>query len=345
VRPVLLALLAALLFGLSTPASKLLLHDLRPQQLAGLLYLGAALGVLPIHLRSGRAAPFARLDRASATRLAAAVAAGGVIAPLALLAGLRLAPASDVSLLLNLELAATALLGVLFFHESLGARGRAGVAAIVVAAAWLSAGSGWPGTAAGLLCAVACLSWGIDNQLTALVDGITPAATTLVKGAAAGAFNLGVGLALAPWQAGPGAAVAALAVGAICYGLSIALHVTASQQLGPTRTGALFASAPFVGAIASLALPGEPVRLAPLLAGLGLAGGVALLLADRHVHAHRHETLSHVHSHRHDDAHHLHKHPGLRASTRHVHWHLHDAEEHAHPHVPDLHHRHEHGDG
>lgn len=341
-RPVLLALLAALLFGVSTPASKLLLGDASPQQLAGLLYLGAALGVLPLHLRSGRVAPFSRLDRRSALRLAGAVVAGGVVGPLALLFSLRLASASDISLLLNLELAATALLGVAFFRESLGGRGRAGLAVVIVASMALSAAGGQPGIAAGLLAALACLCWGLDNQLTALVDGMTPAGTTLVKGLVAGAFNLSMGLALAQWSGSFWIVVTALLLGAGSYGLSLALHIAASQQLGATRTQAIFASAPFVGAAVSLALPGEQASAGLLLASLGLAAGVALLLADRHEHAHRHAMAQHVHAHRHDDRHHLHEHPDLAPETRHVHWHRHKPVEHAHPHLPDLHHRHDH---
>ncbi len=341
-RPALLALLSAVLFGVSTPASKLLLAEIPAQQLAGLLYLGAALGVLPMALRGGRRAPRARLDRKSGWLLAGAVAAGGVAGPLALLFALRLAPSSDVSLLLNLELVATALLGVAFFRESIGGRGRIGLAVVIAASAALSSGGGWPGVGAGLLVALACLCWGLDNQMTALIDGMTPAGTTLVKGLVAGAFNLGVGFALAGWSAPPAATAAALAVGAVSYGLSLVLHIGASQQLGATRTQAIFASAPFVGAAASLALPGEHAGADLLAASLVLAGGVALALADRHEHAHRHDATEHVHEHRHDDGHHDHAHADLAPGTRHAHWHRHEAVAHAHPHVPDLHHRHEH---
>jgi len=342
VRPALLALLSAALFGVSTPASKLLLAEIPAQQLAGLLYLGAALGVSPMLLRAEPRAPRAHPGRRSAWLLAGAVLAGGVVGPLALLLALGLAPSSDVSLLLNLELAATALLGVACFHESIGGRGRIGLAVVIAASVALSSGSGWPGVGAGLLTALACLCWGLDNQMTALIDGMTPAGTTLAKGVVAGAFNLGVGLALTGWTASPLAVAAALGVGAVSYGISLALHIAASQQLGATRTQAIFASAPFVGAAVSLALPGEHAGPGLLVASAALTGGVALLLADRHAHPHRHEAVEHVHAHRHDDGHHDHVHPDLAPETRHAHWHRHEPVTHAHPHVPDLHHRHEH---
>lgn len=341
-RPALLALASAALFGVSTPASKLLLGELTTPQLAGLLYLGAALGVLPVCIRRWAAAPVAAPSRRSRWMLGGAVVAGGVVGPLALLTALRIAPSSDVSLLLNLELVATALLGAVFFSESIGRRARIGLAATVAASAALSAGGGWPGVGAGALVALACLCWGLDNQLTALVDGITPAESTFVKGLVAGAFNLAAGISLAGWSATLASAAGALAVGAACYGASIALYIGAAQQLGATRAQAIFASAPFIGAAVSLALPGEHAGAGLVLASLTLAAGVALVLADRHEHQHRHEATEHVHAHRHDDGHHHHGHPGLAPGTRHVHWHRHEGLDHAHPHVPDLHHRHGH---
>jgi len=340
--PVLAAVLAAVLFGAATPASKLLLRALPPFQLAGLLYLGAALAVAPVALRARAAAPRAAPSRSSRRRLALAVLAGGVLAPVLLLQALRLASAGSVSLLLNLELVATSLLGVAWFGEHLGRRGALGVAIALAGGALLAGHGGWPGLAAAGLAALACLAWGLDNQWTSLVDSYVPAETALWKGAVAGATNLTLGLGLAPLRAGPLEVAAALAVGAAGYGASIALLVGASQRLGATRAQGIFAGAPFVGAALAVAILGEPLAPAQLLAAGLLASGAALLLADRHGHRHRHEALEHVHAHRHDDGHHLHVHPGLPPATEHVHWHHHEPLEHAHPHHPDLHHRHGH---
>jgi hypothetical protein len=49
-----MALASAVLFGASTPLSKLLLGSIDPWLLAGLLYLGAGLGLAVVHF--GRAA-------------------------------------------------------------------------------------------------------------------------------------------------------------------------------------------------------------------------------------------------------------------------------------------------
>lgn len=337
------ALLAALLFGAATPASKPLVDSLGPLALAGLLYLGAALGVLPAALRGAGLHALVRLDRRNAIRLSGAVLLGGVAGPVLLLAALARAPAASVSLASGLEGVFTALLGVLFFHDALGLRGWLGVAA-ASGAALLLAGGGFAGAVPLLLVAAACVCWALDNHLTALLDGLTPAAATLVKGLAAGVTNLCLAALLAPRVPGPGELAAALAIGALGYGVSIVLYVTAAQEIGATRAQTAFATAPFLGALLAFAALGEPLSGGQLGAGLLLAASIALLLASSHTHAHRHEALEHVHAHRHDDGHHTHSHPGLPAATRHSHRHRHEAVTHEHSHAPDLHHRHPHGD-
>ena len=336
----LLALLSALLFGASTPASKVLLTSLTPFQLAGLLYLGAAIGMAPgvaIEHRRGTRITF---DPTNRVRLGGSVLFGGLLGPVLLLSALKLTLAGSVSLLLNLEMVATAVLGVVFFREHMGPAGWLGVAGVVVAGAILAGGGGWPGLLAALLVAAACACWGLDNHLTALIDGITPARSTLVKGAVAGATNLAIGLASDPLTAPAASILAALGVGAVSYGASIALYIVSAHELGTTRAQAVFASAPFVGAALSFAFLGEPVGLAHAAASLVLAASIAALFWSRHTHRHVHEELEHIHSHRHDDGHHLHDHPGLPLVTRHSHAHRHERLVHTHPHWPDIHHRH-----
>lgn len=338
-----LALLSALLFGASTPASKLLLGSLDAFQLAGLLYLGAALGMAPLVANELRRGATLRLDRANALRLGGAVLCGGALGPVLLLAGLKLAGAGSISLLLNLEIVATAVLGVALFREHLGRSAWLGVAGVVLAGALVGADGGSPGLAAAALVAAACTCWGLDNHLTALIDGISPARSTFVKGFAAGATNLAIGLALGPLDASTETLAAALAVGALSYGASIALYIRAAHELGATRAQAIFASAPFAGAALSFTLLGEPLSLAHVAAFALLVPSLWSLLRSQHAHAHTHDALEHTHSHRHDDGHHAHAHENVAASERHSHAHRHERMTHAHPHWPDLHHRHEHG--
>jgi drug/metabolite transporter (DMT)-like permease len=220
--------------------------------------------------------------------------------------------------------------------------GWLGVAGVVAAGALLAGGGGWPGLLAALLAAGACACWGLDNHLTALIDGITPAQSTLVKGAVAGATNLAIGLGADPLSAAAPALVAALVVGVLSYGASIALYIVSAHELGATRAQAVFAGAPFVGAGLSFTLLGEPFGIWQAAAASILVASVAALFSSQHVHPHVHEELEHVHSHRHDDGHHAHDHPGRTRRDRHSHVHRHERLVHSHPHWPDIHHRHGH---
>lgn len=341
-RAVFLALASAALFGAATPASKALLEGLGALQLAGLLYLGAAAGVAPFALRHGGLALPARGDRRNRLRLGGAILAGGVAGPVLLLAGLQLADAASVSLWLNFELAATALLGALVFREHLGRAGWSGVAAALAAAVALSSPAGFAGAGAALLVLAACACWGLDNHLTALIDGITPSQSTFWKGLVAGAVNLALGLALGPFAGGGAHVAGALLVGALSYGASIVLYIRAAQALGATRAQGVFASAPFFGVALSVAFLGEPLHAMHAVSALLFAAAILLLARDRHSHEHVHEAMEHEHEHRHDDGHHAHVHPGLPAGARHSHAHRHEPLAHAHPHWPDLHHRHRH---
>jgi drug/metabolite transporter (DMT)-like permease len=342
-RPFILAILSAFLFGLSTPLSKGLLAHWTSQQLAGLLYLGAALGVsIPLVISRTGFFP-ARLDKNNFLRLAGAILFGGILGPLFLLAGLRLASASSVSLWLNLEMVATSVLAVLLFRDHLGFRGWSGAACVLGAGILLSWGEGAAGLRAGAFLGLACICWGMDNNLTALIDGLSPLQSTFWKGLVAGSVNLALGLALARITYSSQAAIfGALGLGAISYGASIVLYIKAAQVLGSSRSQMVFASAPLFGWLGSAVWLRE--GLSPLQGlAIGLqALGTAFLFKDRHTHAHSHEAMEHVHEHQHQDGHHTHTHAGLTGNSRHTHPHTHEPLSHAHPHWPDLHHRHAH---
>jgi drug/metabolite transporter (DMT)-like permease len=337
-RPVAWCIVSAVLFGAATPAAKLLLGPLSPVLLAGLLYLGAALAVLPAALRNRPA----RLDRRNVLRLSGAVVAGGVLAPVLLMLGLSGAPASSVALWLNFEPVATAVLAWAIFHEHVGRWTWAGAALVLVAGTILAAPSGFQAGVPALLVAAACVCWAIDNNLTATIDGFTPAQSTLAKGLVAGGVNIALGLLLGDGDLPLGAVGGALAVGAVGYGLSLVLYVGGAQQLGATRSQMLFATAPFFGAVVAWTVLGEPLTGWQVAGGLGMLAALLLAAADRHGHRHRHDPVAHVHAHRHDDDHHDHGHADVPPGAWHTHEHRHAPVVHEHPHQPDLHHRHDH---
>lgn len=338
---VLLALLSAALFGAATPFSKALLSSLNAFQLAGLLYLGAAAGASRLAFRKRPHSLPWRMDRRNQFRLAGAIFFGGVLAPILLLLGLKAASAASVSLWLPLELVATAVLGSLLFRDHLGRLGWMGMAGVFTAGVLLSVGEKTAGISAGLLVTGACVSWGFDNNFTALIDGITPAQSTFWKGIVAGGVNLGIGLLASNYSGTVATTAAALGVGVICYGASIVLYITAAQNIGATRGQMFFAASPFFGVILSVIILDEPITVFQVIAAAILTGALYLVFCDKHEHEHIHEEFEHEHSHRHDDDHHSHKHP-VSISGRHTHKHRHEAIVHDHPHWPDLHHRHKH---
>lgn len=339
--PILWCLAAAALFGVSPPAAKVLLRAVDPFVLAGLLYLGAAAFVAPLSARGGGSIA-RRRDARQWGLLVGAVVAGGVAGPVLLLFALRVARSASVSLWLNLEAVATAALAVAFFRENLGWRTWAAAAAVVGGGALLAAPDGFAAVVPAALVAAACVCWALDNNLTALIDGLTPSQSTLVKGVVAGATNLAIGVASGAALPDGDVAAAAMLVGALGYGLSIVLYIAGAQQLGATRAQLAFATAPIAGLAVAWTALGEPILPVQLGAAALMAVGVVLIATGQHVHEHAHDAMVHSHSHRHDDGHHTHVHPGLPASLRHTHEHGHDAVVHAHDHVPDLHHRHGH---
>jgi drug/metabolite transporter (DMT)-like permease len=333
--------LAALLFGISAPAASRLAGDMGAFTLAGLLYLGAGIAVLPV---LGKVRPTKPALVRGAPRLATAVVLGGAIGPVLLAAGLSHAPAATASLLLNLELVFTTVLAFFVFKEHIGPRVVTGTALVAAAGVVL----GWSGNAdlrwGVLLIAGACLCWAVDNCVTANLDELAPSHITFVKGVIAGGANLAIGLAIGGTVAG-WSIVAALIVGGFGYGMSITLWVAGARDLGAARGQLVFATAPFVGAIVAWTVFADPVATREVVSMAIAAVGVSFVLHSDHQHEHCHDAVEHDHEHVHDDGHHdgHHDHSHMDAElARHQHRHRHEELVHQHPHVPDLHHRHEH---
>ena len=337
----LLALLAALLFGLSTPLVQHFGRGLGAFATAALLYAGAALVGLALRRPAAREAQLRRTDL---PRLLAMAGLGAVIGPVALAWGLQRTSGSSASLMLSLEAVFTVLLAWRLYGETLDRRVALAMALLLAGGLALVLEQGLAGRVQllGLLAVLAATAaWGVDNTLSRGVAERDPAQVVLVKAAigAVASFTLAA-LAGEPWPPAR-AALVLLAVGAAGYGLSLRLYLLAQREFGAGRTGSVFAFAPFIGALAALAL-GERSS-SWMLAGGGalMLLGVLLHLAESHAHEHTHEALAHEHAHSHDDGHHQHTHPDMPAGP-HSHWHQHAPQHHVHPHVPDAHHQHRH---
>lgn len=336
-----LALGAAALFGLTAPLSKFLLADIDPQLLAGALYLGAGLG-LALVTAARRERSEAPLRRADAPWMAAIVLFGGFCAPLLLMLGLARTDAAAGALLLNLESAFTLALAWLVFRENVDGRLFVGALAILAGAGLLSFQGGFALDRGALLIALACLAWGVDNNLTRKLSAADPVQIATIKGFCAGAVNIALALAFGAKLPSPIVTAGAALVGFFGVGVSLTLYIRSLRHLGAARAGAYFALAPFIGAVAALILARQAPDARLMIAGAFMGLGLWLHLTEHHAHRHVHEPLEHEHAHVHD-AHHQHGHDGPASDEPHVHRHRHEALVHAHAHYPDLHHRHDHG--
>lgn len=344
-RHIFFALLAAALFGSSTALAKQLVGDLSPILLAGLLYLGSGLGLTAIRLVRDRGWKASGLARAEWPWLFGAIFFGGVVAPIALMFGLRSTNGSTASLLLNLEAVLTALIAWVVFKENADRRIVLGMAAIVaggVVLSWPSDASGSVGWTAPILIGIASLCWAIDNNLTRKVSASDAIFIAASKGMVAGIVNTLLALSLGEALPSARVGLGAMSVGLMGYGLSLVLFVLALRGLGTARTGAYFSIAPFIGAAVAVFVFGESTGLAFWFASALMGLGVWLHLSETHEHEHLHVTTTHDHTHVHD-AHHLHEHDfSWNGSGSHQHSHTHPNVRHTHPHFPDIHHRHDH---
>jgi drug/metabolite transporter (DMT)-like permease len=343
----LLALLAAGLFGISTPLVKSFGVGLGPLFTASLLYAGAALaGAL---LRQPVQAE-ATLMRTDLPRLLAMAFFGAVLGPVALAWGLQRTSGTSASLMLSLEAFFTALLAWRLYHETMDRRVWTAMALLLAGGMVLVFDQGQLGAleVAGLLAVLlATAAWGADNSLSRALADKDPGLVVLCK-AALGATCTGVlaWLAAEPWPKAT-AALALLAIGATGYGLSLRFYLLAQRTFGAARTGSVFSFAPFMGAVVAIALGERSVGMLTLLGAVLMVAGVVLHLAESHGHAHQHDLLEHEHAHTHDDGHHSHDHSPTQhhptgPTGSHSHWHRHEPLQHTHAHAPDAHHQHRH---
>ena len=346
-RGILAALVAALLFGASTPLAKRLLGDVHPLVLAGLLYAGSGLGLAVVlalrRLAAGPSFAPAWPRGRDWAWLSGAILFGGVGGPVLLMYGLTTSSGASASLLLNLEAVLTALLAWFVFHENYDRRIALGMLLIVAGGAVLA----WSPTASrvapgSLLIIAACLCWAIDNNLTRKVSASDAVVVAGLKGLVAGVAMLSGALLLGHPMPPMSIAAASALLGFFGYGVSLVLFVLALRSLGTARTGAYFSVAPFAGALLAIGVLTEPFTAQVAIAGALMALGVWLHLTERHEHEHVHALIEHAHLHRHDE-HHRHAHDfAWDGQEPHAHPHVHAPLVHAHRHFPDVHHRHRH---
>ena len=337
----LLALLAAALFGLSTPLVQHFGQGLGAFTTAGLLYAGAAVIALLMRHAPEREAVLRRSDF---PRIAAMAGFGAVIGPVALAWGLQRTSGSSASLMLTLEALFTAVLAWRLYGETMDKRAGTAMLFLFTGGIALVLEQGLAGDTQlwGLVAVlIATAAWGVDNTLSRGVADRDPGQVVLAKASLGAIATIALSLIFGEPMPSLVAAVALLTVGATGYGMSLRLYLLAQREFGAGRTGSVFAFAPFIGALGAFGMGSREGTWMLLVGGMLMLAGVVLHLFESHEHEHDHEALEHEHAHSHDDGHHLHTHEDPPVG-QHSHLHRHEPMRHVHPHVPDAHHLHSH---
>ncbi len=253
---ILLAILAAALYAINSPFSKLLLDYMPPTLMAGFLYLGAGLSMGIIALLRKIKKPVRQQEHITKTDLpyTLAMILLDVAAPIFLLIGLSHTTAANASLLNNFEIVATALIALAIFKEKISPRLWIGIIFVTLSCTLLSLEdvTSLRFSAGSLFILLACVCWGVENNCTRKLSAKDPLEVVLLKGVFSGLGSIIIGLCIGERISSLWSVLAVLAVGCVAYGMSIFFYVYAQRLLGAARTSAYYAIAPFIGTLLSL---------------------------------------------------------------------------------------------
>lgn len=330
------AILAAALYAINVPLSKLLLNHVEPTMMAAFLYLGAGLGLFLYSLIEkwiGREVKREPLTRRELPYTVAMIVLD-IVAPILLMLGITMTNSANVSLLNNFEIVATSIIALVIFKEVISRRLWIAIALVTIASAVLS----FEGTGSfvfnqgSLFVLGACLCWGFENNCTKMISNKSSVEIVIIKGTFSGlgslvvAFILGEQIPAILWL------VCVLLLGFVAYGLSIHFYIMAQKDLGAAKTSAYYSVAPFLGVAFSMLLLGEKPELQFYVALVIMIVSTYFMVMDtielQHTHEHAH---THTHEHCHGDMIHTHEHTHV-----HTHLHVHNGESEIHSHEHEL---------
>lgn len=267
------AVLAAALYALSAPFSKLLLNDIAPTMMTAFLYLGAGTGMAVMGMLrkeskekklTGKDLPFA-----------VGMVLLDIAAPVCLMTGLTMTTAANASLLNNFEIVTTTLIAAFIFREKVPGKLVLAIILITISSMILSFedASSLDFSLGSVFVLLACVCWGFENNCTRAMSAGDPLEIVVIKGFGSGFGSLVIALVSGESFPPLRTIVLALILGFIAYGLSIFFYVHAQRNLGAARTSAYYAIAPFIGVFLSLIIfreiPGYPFWIALMIMAAG----------------------------------------------------------------------------
>lgn len=345
IKAIIFAILAALLYGISAPVSKILLRELSPTMMAALLYLGAGIGMLMVSVFksfSGKERIEARITKRELPYVVGMIVLD-IAAPIFLMIGLTMTTSSNVSLLNNFEIVATSMIALFIFKEAVGRRMWIAILLITLSSVLLSIEDiGYFSLSLGSIFVIlASLSWGLENNCTRMLSIKDPIQVVVIKGFGSGLGALIIAVITGAYSSSVPYVLITLLLGFVAYGMSIYLYISAQRDLGAARTSAYYATAPFIGVVISWIVLKEPITSTFSIALFIMLFGTYFAVTENHAHRHSHIQVTHEHKHNHSDGHHNHHHKE-NVTGEHSHEHTHEHLVHEHAHLPDLHHRHSH---
>jgi len=339
------AIIAAVLYAISSPVSKLLLKEISPTLMASFLYLGAGLGMSIVGFIKYK--KYKEKTEARLTKEELPFTIGMVVldiaAPIFLMVGLTMTTSANASLLNNFEIVATSLIALLIFKESISKRLWGAISLITLSSIILSVEdiSSFSFSFGSIFVLLACICWGLENNCTRKLSAKDPLEVVVIKGFGSGMGALIIALIIGERTTNIYYMIAALLLGFVAYGLSIFFYIYAQRDLGAAKTSTYYAIAPFIGVGLSLIIFRGIPTMSFVIALVIMIIGTYFASTEKHNHQHRHMVVTHEHSHSHEDSHHNHIHDKA-ISGNHNHIHTHKECIHSHKHTQDIHHSHSH---
>ena len=279
INPIVFAVLAAALYALNSPLSKLLLSSVSPEMMAGFLYLGAGIGMFVMHVfrRNSNEKPLSKRDLPYTILMVLL----DIAAPILMMTGLKSATAANASLLNNFEIVATSLIALIIFRERIGKLLWAAIVLIIISSALLSFEdmSAFSFSIGSIFVILACTCWGLENNCTRMISGKSPEEIVIIKGFGSGIGALIVALMLNVPFPSLSTIPLILLLGFASYGLSVFFYVYAPRYLGAARTSAYYALSPFIGSFLSfIILKEQPTLLYGIALAVMIAGTILVTM-------------------------------------------------------------------
>ena len=331
----LLAILAAALYAINIPVSKILMNYISPVSMAGFLYLGAGCGMLLYALF--RMAIKKPISKEKLTKKELPYTIGMVVldiaAPILLMFGIKYTNSANVSLLNNFEIVATSLIALLIFKEVISIRLWIAIGLVTISSIVL----GFEGTDAftfnvgSLLVLGATICWGFENNCTKMISNKSSEEIVIIKGIFSGLASIIIALIIGEPMPEVKWIFAAIGLGFVSYGLSINFYIMAQKYLGAAKTSAFYSINPFLGVAFSLIILREVPSIQFYIALSIMIVATVIIIIDTIKLEHSHEdSHTHTHEHRHGDLVHIHEHTHVHT---HTHVHNSDLDEHSHTHT------------